>query len=457
MRSAPRMSGIEPKSHDAERTTPDMEPATMTHNALAPSRLTGLVLGGLLAAFALNPSHAQQGEIDAADRWTPELSMRYKAIQETAISPDGGSIAYVVREPIMEGEKSEYLSHIWVVSSDGGTDIQYTRGEQSAANPSFSPDGAYLAFTSSRSGSNQIWLMRVRGGEAMRLTDGEKGVGSYKWAPDGSRIAYTMSDPDTEEEKQAEKEKRDVILVDLDYEYSHLYTVAVAEDANGKHETRRLTAGEFHIQSFDWSPDGSTIVFAHSPDPTINTGGVDVDLATVPADSGAVSPLLVWPGADTGPLYSPDGRWVAFVSHGGSPQRIGLGDLYVIPSGGGEQRKLSETPDRSADLLGWSRDGRNLLVAEAYRTSRHVFAVPLDGGSPRQLTSGDGVFAAPAFDAATSTMSFTYQEPELPVDVYVSPLDRFRPTKLTSINDRVLSAADSPARAANPTTEYPRT
>ena len=363
--------------------------------------------------------------------------MRYKTIRQTAMSPDGSLIAYVVREPIMEGEKSEYLSHIWVVSSDGETNVQYTQGEKSAGSPSFSPDGTYLAFTSSRSGDSQIWMMRVRGGEAQQLTDGENGVGSFKWAPDGSRIAYTMRDPDTEEEKEAEKEKRDVILVDQNYKYSHLYTVSVAEEGSGEHETQRLTAGEFHVRSFDWSPDGTTIVFAHAPDPTINTGGVDVDLSTVPADSGAVFSLLTWPGADTRPLYSPDGDWVAFVSHGGSPQRIGLGDLYVLPSTGGEQRKLAETPDRSAGLLGWSADGGNLLVTESYRTRRHVLAVPLDGGPPQPITSGEGVFGSVSFDESTESLAFTYQEPETPVDVYVSAVGRFRMTKLTSIHEGV--------------------
>ncbi len=396
-----------------------------------------LLLSLLLATLTISPAFAQETESPPVDRWTPELAMQYKAIQQTAMSPDGSLVAYVVREPVMEGEKSEYLGHIWVVSSNGEMNIQYTHGEKSAGNPAFSPDGTHLAFTSSRTDANQIWVMRVRGGEAELLTDGENGVGAFKWSPDGSRIAFTMRDPDTEEEKKAKEEKRDVILVDQNYKYSHIYTVAFAENDDGDHETKRLTAGEFHVQSFDWSPDGTTIVFAHAPDPTINTGGVNVDLSTVPADSGAVSPLFTWPGADGSPLYSPDGEWIAFVSHGGSPQRIGLGDLYVIPSAGGEQRKLADTHDRSAGLLGWSSDGSNLLISESFRTTRHVFSVPLDGGAPRQLTTGDGVIGAISFDDGFASMAFTYQEPEMPVDVYVSSVNNFQRTRLTSIHEGV--------------------
>ena len=86
-------------------------------------------------------------------RWTPEKSMEFKAIQQTAISPDGQRVAYVVRIPLTEGEQSEYQSHIWLVNADGTGGMQFTRGETSATSPSFSPDGEWLAFTSRRGGS----------------------------------------------------------------------------------------------------------------------------------------------------------------------------------------------------------------------------------------------------------------------------------------------------------------
>lgn len=409
----------------------------MTCNTVMLHRLIASAASVLVLALSATASHAQESDSTVFDRWTPELSMRYKTIQQTAISPDGNLIAYVVRDPVMEGEKSEYLSQIWVASVDGEMNFQYTHEEKSSTNPAFSPDGTFLAFTSSRSGSNQIWALRVRGGEAEQLTSSDNDVGSFKWSPDGSRIAYTMRDPDTEEEKKAKEEKRDVILVDQDHKYSHIYTVTVATGEGGERETKRLTVGEFHVQSFDWSPDGTTIAFAHAPDPNINTGFVSGDVSTVPSDSGTVTPLVDWPGVDGSPLYSPDGNWIAFVSEGGNPEPIGLGDLYVIPSSGGARRKLAETHDRSPGLLAWSGDGRNLLVTETHGTTRHVFSVPVDGGEPRPVTTGDGVVGAISFDENTARMAFTYQETEMPVDVYVSPVVEFRKAKLTELHEGV--------------------
>ena len=390
-----------------------------------------------LAFLALSAQSlfAQTAEHDVTE-WTPELSMQYKTIRGTAMSPAGKLVAYVVREPVMEGKKSEYLSQIWIVSADGKTNIQYTHGDKSSSSPSFSPDGEYLAFTSSRSDTNQVWVMRVRGGEAIQITHGEKGVGSYRWSPDGSYIAYTMRDADTDDEKKAKKEKRDVILVDQNFKFSHLYTVAIAQDENGERETKRLTSGSFHVTSFDWSPDGKMIAFTHQPDPRINQGGAS-DISITPSDSGAVMPLVRQPGGDRSPRYSPDGRKIAFISDGGSSQAIGLGDVYLVAATGGQLEKLADTPDRSARMLGWTADGANVLITEAVRTTRQVVLVPANGDDPTLLGSGDGVVGSVSFDRATAQMAFTYQEPETPADVYVSPVRRFQKTKLTSINNGV--------------------
>jgi dipeptidyl aminopeptidase/acylaminoacyl peptidase len=367
-------------------------------------------------------------------RWTPALSMQYRTVQGTALSPDGSLVAYGVRKPLMEGEKSEYRSQIWVVPSDGGEPRQYTRGEHSASSPAFSPDGRFLAFTSGRSGKNQVWAIPVDGGEAAQATDAENGVGSFAWAPDGRSLAYTMTDPETEEEKEAKKEKRDVIIEDTAFKYAHLYHVPFAFEASEIPEGKRLTEGPFHVTSFDWSPDGARIVFGHAPDPRLNTNFMAGDVSVVEVATRAVTPLAAGNGVERTPRVSPDGRWVAFVSTGDQPEPVGLGDVYVVEITGGTPRKLADTHDRSAGILRWSGDGKSIFVSEAVGTTTQVMAVPVDGRPPRPVTAGEGVFGSVSFDADAYRMAFTFQDPDTPWDVYVAPVEGFAMRKLTDLH-----------------------
>jgi dipeptidyl aminopeptidase/acylaminoacyl peptidase len=387
----------------------------------------------LAALLVLTPSTFAQEEEGL--RWTPAKSMEYRGVQQTAISPDGSRIAYVVRVPVMEGEKSEYLSHIWLVSSDGTGNVQFTRGESSATSPSFSPDGEWLAFTSRRAEESQVWVISVHGGEAFPVTDAESGVGSYRWSPSGDRIAYLMVDPETEEEKTKKREKRDPIFVDQNFKYAHLYSVPFDPVAAEPGEATRHTEGDLHITSFDWAPDGGSFAFGHQADPRLDEGARASDVSTVPADgSKEVTPLVTLGGTDGGPLFSPDGDWVAFTSSGDAPQRVGLGDVYVVAAQGGEPRRLADSNDRSGGLLAWARDGSALLLSESLGTTRHVTSLPVDGGPVRQLTRGAGVLGSVSFASEADAMAFTWQDTDTPADVHVSSVTGFEPRRVTDLH-----------------------
>ncbi|RPA68554.1 S9 family peptidase [Cyclobacteriaceae bacterium YHN15] len=381
--------------------------------------------------------------------WTAEKIMQYKNITATNISPDGKFIAYVVNVPVMVGEKSEYNSQLWVAATDGTMDVQYTRGEKSSTAPQFSPDGKQIAFLSNRvDNKNQIFVLRLMGGEAEQISFTKSGVSSFKWSPDGKRIAYLMKDPETEEEEKRKKEKTDVILVDKDYKYDHIYTISLEVAKDGTRKTKQLTEGTYHVNGFDWSPDGSTIAFSFAPNPTINDGGLESDIAIIPADSGKVTTIVKRPGVDTGPRYSPDGKWIAFQSSGGRPERVGLTDIYKVAASGGEVIELQKTPDRSANIVAWSEDGTHLFIAENYKTSQALIALP--SSSDLQLPKGDYLAyseselpiltstngSAGAFSVSKSgnRISFTFEDVNTPKEVFTAGIRGENAKKISSIN-----------------------
>jgi len=159
---------------------------------------------------------------ETSTRWTPEAMIKFKRVGGVEISADGKWIAYTLSRPLMEAEKSEFLTHIWIVSADGKTNCQLTYGDKSCTGPAFSPDGNYLAFVSPRgtSGKTQIWVMRTSGGEAEQVTNAKSSVNAFKWSHDSKLIAYTMNDPETDQEEKDKKEKRDMIVEDTNFKFS---------------------------------------------------------------------------------------------------------------------------------------------------------------------------------------------------------------------------------------------
>ncbi|MEX1239259.1 MAG: hypothetical protein WEB30_06065, partial [Cyclobacteriaceae bacterium] len=197
--------------------------------------------------------------------WTPANTINYNRVANAIISPDGKHVAYTVSTPEMEGERSEFVSQIWLAATDGSFNRKYTFGEKSSESPQFSPDGKWLSFVSSRNseGENQLFIISLNGGEAEQITKAKGSIGTYKWSPDGMRIAFLMPEPLSDKEEKDKKEKRDMVVLD-NYKNAHVYTVSLNEgDEKNLRNLRMLTQGDIHVTALSWSPDSKSIVFSH--------------------------------------------------------------------------------------------------------------------------------------------------------------------------------------------------
>ncbi|HEU0093635.1 MAG TPA: hypothetical protein VFS78_16105, partial [Vicinamibacteria bacterium] len=263
----------------------------------------------ILACLALALGLAPPARVRANDvgAWTPEFAFKVKRVSQVRPSPDGRHVAYVVGTAAMEGEKSEWISQIWVADADGGKAVQLTRGDKSSTAPAWSPDSQWIAFVSARAADKDakdakanLWRIRIDGGEAEALTDEKGGAATPRWSPDGRRIALLLTDARSDDEEKADKEKRDARVVGEDVKRVRLAIVAVEKDGDGKRPVRRLTTGDPSVGNvegpgrFDWSPDGKWIAFDHQPTALIDdwTKG---DISLVEVESGAVTPLATTP------------------------------------------------------------------------------------------------------------------------------------------------------------------
>ena len=372
--------------------------------------------------------------VNAQNKWTPEAMIKFKRVGATNISPDGSLVAYTISTPVMEGEKSEFLTQVWIASADGKMNQQFTQGDKSCTSPKFSPNGKYLAFLSARGKDekNQIYVMPVNGGEASAITTTKAGVEQFAWSPQSKRIAFTQRDADTEQEEKMKKEKKDWVIQDV-WKYSHLYTVDLEKNSKGVRVVKRLTKGNFHVTDLNWSPDGTTLAFAHQVTPSADVW-TTMDISTVPSDSGAVKSLVAMKGMDANPVFSPDGQSIAFVSDGGNPKWATANDIYLISTSGGEPKKLAETADRQPNLVKWSSDSKEIYFTETDRTSNRVFALSING-KPRVISTGDGNFGGASVSGDGKTISFVRQSTEVAPEVFVSAMTgEFVPRKLSDGN-----------------------
>jgi dipeptidyl aminopeptidase/acylaminoacyl peptidase len=328
-------------------------------------------------------------------------------VGQPELSPDGQWVAYTVRSKMLKEDKNE--TRIWMVSAHGGDPLPMTAEGISSGHPRWSPDGKYLAFTSSRNGGkSQVWLLNRVGGEAVKLTDISQGVGDFEWSPDSTRLVLVLQDPKPEEadgEKDKDKPapakpktqppyvidrlqfKEDTVGY-LDNRRTHLYVFNIE-----KKTVTQITSGSFDDEQPAWSPDGKQLAFTSNrsmPDPDASR---DTNIWVVAADNtdkGAhPTQITTNPGADGQPAWSPDGKWIAYVTQ----LDVHLfwyatQHLAVSPSSGGEAKVLTMAFDRNVRRPRFSVDGSSIYFIAVDDGTQNLCRIAAGGGEVARPIGG---------------------------------------------------------------------
>lgn len=370
--------------------------------------------------------------------WSPEQCLKMKNVTAVRVSPDGSKVAYTVREAVMTDDRSEYVNQIFLSNSDGSNTIQLTQGDKNSSNPRWSPDGKWIAFMSSRDGKNNIYMLPVGGGESEKLTDAKNGVNDYKWSNDGKLIAYTMTDAVDEAEEKNKKGKNDWYFYDDSIKQSRLYCLWVSEkDTLNKRKCKLLTKENRNVISFDWSTDNNEIVFDHGASPLANDNEYS-DIAIVNLTSGEVKNLVSTKAGESSPLYSPDGKYIAYVVSEDPVEWAGRNWVNVIPAGGGTPKKLASTPNDLPTLIGWSHDGSHVYVGENNKTLYSIYSLGLDGKEITEWNKGSGeLLGIASLNSNGNYLGFILQNTSKPAEGYTSTISAFSPIKISNVNSDI--------------------
>jgi len=411
------------------------------------------VAGILLVASTL---FAQKQPFDAS------ALLKIARISDPRISPDGKLVAFTVQTIDMDENRKP--TAIWVAPVNGGAPSQITHQGSLNERPRWSPDSRRIAFVSNRSGTSQIWLMDDDGGNPKQVTNLSTEADGVLFAPDGKRLVFTSSVyPECHDEacnshrlaqdKAAQDKNTGVqarVYDTLLYRHwtewktarrSHLFSV----DVTGGKATD-LTPGDREVPPFSLggpddyaiSPDSSEVCFAMSADPVPATS-TNTDLFVVPNGGGEVKKITSNPAADLSPQYSPNGKYLAWRAQSRAGYESDRWQLMVLERATGIAVSLTEPLDRSVDSFAWSPDSAHLFYTSVDRGRQHIHMIPAGGGGSREITIGNFSADDMQFTPDGRTMIYTQQSGSSPAEIYRASSSGGPPVPLTHLNDALLA------------------
>ncbi|MDX6631601.1 MAG: hypothetical protein QOH00_3847, partial [Gaiellales bacterium] len=325
------------------------------------------------------------------------------ALGDPCVAPDGEHAVYTRRLARRDG----YRRHVWIVALDGGNARALTSGDVRDSAPRIDPHGDRVLFLR----DEQVWEVPVAGGEPRALTALAHGVVAFRPSRDGKRLALAAAAPETRfavGPLPPDRPPLARVVTRADWRLdgqgivdrrTHLYV----QDARPGARARRITRGDWSVESFAWSPDGRRIAFTADR-------GERADIAAAPAvhvvsaGGGEPAELARLAGSCSAVAWSPDGAHVAFLGIAEAGEPYGCEDsLWVVPAGGGTVRDLARGQHLhlhlalASDLVDWeveagdrlSWDGPGAVVCPlTLRGLTALWRFPLSG-EPTPLPGGE--------------------------------------------------------------------
>ncbi len=414
---------------------------------------TCLVL--LLLAVPLAAPAAAEAPAGPTHPFSVHDMLAMDRVSSPQVSPDGKQIVFVVSHTDME--RNRRRSDLWLVGGDGSGLRRLTAPNAGDSEPRWSADGRAVWFLSGRSGSSQVWRIAADGGEAEQVTRLPLDVEGYALVPGGTHllVALQVFPGQTPQEtvklldERAATEKAgpsgriyERLFVRhwdewKDGRRTHLFALPLAGgepvDLMGAMDADCPGKPFGGMEEVAVSPDGRTVVFSARDVGREEAWSTNHDLFAVPLD-GSASPRRLtaanraW---DTQPLFSPDGRTLAYLAMSIPDFEADRYRIVLQPWPEGPKRVLTEAWDRSPSSLAWSPDGRTLYAVADDLGQGSLFAVDVATGRVRTVVGPGTVRAA---DVGPERIVVAHETLTSPTELYSVLPDGGDRRTLTALN-----------------------
>jgi dipeptidyl aminopeptidase/acylaminoacyl peptidase len=371
---------------------------------------------------------------------------RLRFVADPQISPDGSQVAYVVAW-VDSTDHTRYRSQLMLADFGAASPPRaLTSGLHRDTAPRWSPDGCCLAFVSDRVDSrSQLFLLPLRGGEPRQLTTLKRGAGTPVWSPKGDRLAFSARvdiEAIARQEGQSDekgKSPRVKIITRVRHKgdgegffealHKHLFVLDVPADG-GESEPKQVTDGDWDDAEPAWSPDAKLLAFTSSRERDRDTSPLN-DVWAVPSTGGRAMRLTRHRGQSSMPVFSPDGRQVAFLGNERGWTYGARTELLAVPVEGGHPRSisgdfedelgnaaLSDARDPSAaQPPSWDASGIGLLSMVTRNGRVEVLRFGLDGRQPEVVVGGDREVASFSVSRDGQHIACAISDPTHPYEV----------------------------------------
>jgi dipeptidyl aminopeptidase/acylaminoacyl peptidase len=353
-------------------------------------------------------------------------------VSDPQLSPDGQWVAYTVTTSSLKDNRGS--ARVWLANVATGATRQLTQGPGSDRAARWAPDGKSLAFLSSRDGGSQIWLLALAGGEARKVTSIADGINEFLWTPDGHGFVAVV-DMKWPAEQEIDRRNGDYptdarIWTELLYRHwdewragrrQHVFAVDLASGTAKDltpvdHDVPTITttgAGDVAI-----APDGRQIAVAMHGDDIVATN-TNVDIFVLGADGGAMQNLTAAAqGAENTPRYSPDGKWLSYLSMARPEFEADRLRLMLRNRSDGTVTEATAGWDLSVGSYTWCPDSGCLYAVVEERGRDNIYRIDIPSFR-RTLVVTKGVNTGPSVAPDGRTLVYLHQSNTQPAEVWV--------------------------------------
>jgi dipeptidyl aminopeptidase/acylaminoacyl peptidase len=395
----------------------------------------------------------------AQDVMTPEILWSMKRVSGPVVSPSGSRFVYGVRQYDIEDNRGN--TDLFLLPVIGGTPLQLTDTPGSEFNAEWRPDSLRIGFLSAQSGSVQLWEIDPNGMNLRQVSDIDGGIANFAYSPDGTHISFTrdVKLDKTIQDIYPDLPKADARIMDdlmyrhwdtwHDYAYSHLFIAPYNNGMLG--EPTDLMPGEQYDtplnpfgggEQIGWSTDDRKIAYTSKKvTGTAYAVSTNSDIYVYDLDTHETTNLTAgMMGYDTEPIFSPNGRYIAWLSMERDGYEADRNRLFIHDLSSNTSRELTTGFDQDAHSPAWGSDNNTIYFTSEIRGTIQLFVADIAGNDIRQITEGQHNYGS--FEVAETVRGTVLiaarQSMSAPTDIYsVDPLSGIA-TQLTEENTHIL-------------------